>query len=238
MPESTTGLQLSGVSASYGRNRVLDKIDLHVAPGEIVGLVGRNGAGKTTLLSCISATVKATEGTRSFAGKSLPNRPSRVAKAGIAHVPEGRGMIKSFSVRDNLRIAAMGAGRRSVDEAAFNQVFEIFPKLSQIVDRPAGVLSGGEQQMVALARGMLVEPTLMLVDEMSLGLAPVMIQTCWDALLELRSRRNVSILIVDQNVDLIRKHCNRTYVLEHREVREWEPAAATDERSDGIVYFS
>ncbi|MFD4972861.1 ABC transporter ATP-binding protein [Streptomyces sp. NPDC058424] len=197
---------------AYGKTSVLRGVDLRVDPGEAVGLVGRNGAGKTTTLRAISGVVPRRSGRITFGGKPLPDRPRHVAGAGIAHVPEGRGLIGALTAEENLRVAGYGAGH-PVDEDTLRDVVDVFPRLQGILDRRADVLSGGEQQMVALARALVAKASLVLIDELSLGLAPIVVDGAWQALLQLRERDGLSLLVVDQNLGLIQKYCDTVYLL-------------------------
>lgn len=217
----TDGLSVTGLACAYGKNVVLRNVSLEVGPGEIIGLIGRNGAGKTTTLRAISGVVRRRAGTISFRGSPLPASPNRVARQGIVHVPEGRGLIGSLTALENLKVAAYGAGR-TLDDDSLALAITIFPRIEGILDRRANVLSGGEQQMVALARALVAKPTVILVDELSLGLAPVVVHEAWRALLRLRSETGLSLLIVDQNIELIQQHCDRVYLLRDGSTRLWD----------------
>ena len=206
-------LDLRGVAARYGGLQALRGIDLSVDEGEIVAVLGANGAGKTTTLRAISATVK-TSGDLVFAGKRLPRRPEAVARAGIAHVPEGRGTFAQLSVDENLRVGAHVRRDRAGVKADYDRVLERFPILAERRGQAAGTLSGGEQQQLALARALMQQPRLLLLDEPSLGLAPRVVAEFFAVVGELNEQEGLSVLIVEQNASLALAASARAYVLE------------------------
>lgn len=195
------GLVTSGLRAGYGDVRVLWGVDIHVEPGSIVCLVGSNGAGKSTLLRTISGLVRPTAGTVRFGGRDLTGAaPTDILAAGIAHVPEGRRLFKGLTVRDNLMLGAylrrdgLRAQQRTMDE-----IYEMFPILKERQHQDATTMSGGEQQMCAIGRGLMARPRLLMIDELSLGLSPMMVERLVEAL-ECVNRRGVTILLVEQDV--------------------------------------
>jgi branched-chain amino acid transport system ATP-binding protein len=204
-------LELHGIEARYGPVQALHGVSLHVGDGELVAVLGANGAGKTTTLRAISGTVRRS-GDVVFAGKKLPRRPDATARAGIAHVPEGRGTFNELSVWENLRLGAY-ARRANVKREA-QRVYKFFPRLEERRDQQAGTLSGGEQQMLALGRAMMARPRLLLLDEPSLGLAPRVVNEIFDALTRMKTDDGVSVLVVEQNANLALAHAARAYVLE------------------------
>jgi branched-chain amino acid transport system ATP-binding protein len=204
-------LELHGVEARYGPVKALHGVSLQVGDGELVAVLGANGAGKTTTLRAISGTVRRS-GDVVFAGKKLPRRPDATARAGIAHVPEGRGTFGELSVWENLRLGAY-TRRANVRQEA-RRVYEFFPRLEERRDQQAGTLSGGEQQMLALGRAMMARPKLLLLDEPSLGLAPIVVGEIFDVLERMKSREGISVLVVEQNANLALAHAARAYVLE------------------------
>jgi len=206
-------LELSGVEARYGSLQALHGISLTVDEGEIVSVLGANGAGKTTTLRAISGTVR-TAGAILFAGNRLSRRPDAVARAGIAHVPEGRGTFAELSVRDNLRLGAHVRRDRAGVRADFKRVLERFPILAERRDQPAGTLSGGEQQQLALGRALMQRPRLLLLDEPSLGLAPRVVADFFRIVGELNEKEGLSVLVVEQNANLVLQSSTRAYVLE------------------------
>ena len=206
-------LELSAVEARYGAFKALHGINLAVDEGEIVSILGANGAGKTTTLRAISGTVR-TSGNVVFAGGRLRGGPEGAARRGIAHVPEGRGTFTQLTVAENLRLGAhvrrdRGAVRRDV--AA---VFERFPVLADRQSQRAGLLSGGEQQQLAIARALMQRPRLLLLDEPSLGLAPLVVAELFRTIRELNEQEGLSVLVVEQNANLALASSARAYVLE------------------------
>ena len=217
-------LELRGVAARYGGLQALRGIDLSVDEGEIVAVLGANGAGKTTTLRAISATVKTT-GDLVFAGKRLPRRPEAVARAGIAHVPEGRGTFAQLSVDENLRVGAHVRRDRAGVKADYDRVLERFPILAERRGQAAGTLSGGEQQQLALARALMQQPRLLLLDEPSLGLAPRVVAEFFAVVGELNEQEGLSVLVVEQNASLALAASARAYVLEVGRVAVAGPSA-------------
>jgi branched-chain amino acid transport system ATP-binding protein len=204
-------LELHGIEARYGPVQALHGVSLHVGEGELVAVLGANGAGKTTTLRAISGTVRRS-GDVVFTGKKLPRRPDATARAGIAHVPEGRGTFNELSVWENLRLGAY-ARRANVKKEA-QRVYKFFPRLEDRRDQQAGTLSGGEQQMLALGRAMMARPRLLLLDEPSLGLAPMVVNQIFEALTRMKTDDGMSVLVVEQNANLALAHAARAYVLE------------------------
>ena len=204
-------LELRNVEARYGSVRALHGISLQVGDGELVAVLGANGAGKTTTLRAISGTVRRS-GDVVFAGRKLSRRPEATARAGIAHVPEGRGTFTELSVWDNLRLGAYTRRDNLKQEA--KRVFEFFPQLESRRDQQGGTLSGGEQQMLALGRAMMARPKLLLLDEPSLGLAPIVVTVIFEALERMKTDDGMSVLVVEQNASLALEHAARAYVLE------------------------
>lgn len=204
-------LQLDGVEARYGPVKALHGVTLQVGEGELVAVLGANGAGKTTTLRAVSGTVRRS-GDVVFDGRKLPRRPDATARAGIAHVPEGRGTFSELSVWDNLRLGAY-TRRGSVKDDA-ERVFGYFPRLEERKGQQAGTLSGGEQQMLALGRALMARPKLVLLDEPSLGLAPLLVKEIFDALAKMKEQDGMAVLVVEQNANLALAHAARAYVLE------------------------
>jgi branched-chain amino acid transport system ATP-binding protein len=207
------GLQVRDLAVSYGAARVIERVNVDVVPGEIVGVVGPNGAGKTTTLRAISGLVARRGGEVRLGGAVLPANPEAVARAGVAHVPEGRGLIPSLTVRQNLRLAAIGAGRK-LSQEDLDYAFAVFPAIERLMDRRAGFLSGGEQQMVAISRGLVARPAVLMIDELSLGLAPRIVKDMSRALQRVARERGIGIFLVDQNVRGLSHVCDRIYVLQ------------------------
>jgi branched-chain amino acid transport system ATP-binding protein len=205
-------LELRDVAARYGPVRALESVSLAVEEGQIVAVLGANGAGKTTTLRAISGTVRRT-GEILFDGKPLGRRgPEAVAKFGIAHVPEGRGTFSELSVRENLRLGAYT--RRGPLDADIKRMSGYFPWIGERLDQHAGTLSGGEQQMLALARALMSRPRLLLLDEPSLGLAPLVTREIFRIVRELNEADGLTVLVVEQNAAIALEAASRAYVLE------------------------
>jgi branched-chain amino acid transport system ATP-binding protein len=204
-------LELDGVEARYGAVKALHGVSIAVDQGQIVSVLGANGAGKTTTLRAISGTVRRT-GTLRFDGKPLPRSPEGVARLGIAHVPEGRGTFGELSVWENLRLGAYV--RRNGFEKDYEALLKHFPWLAERRDQQAGTLSGGEQQMLALARAFVARPRLIMVDEPSLGLAPIIVRQIFDVLRAWVDEHKSSALVVEQNANVALAHSQHAYVLE------------------------
>jgi branched-chain amino acid transport system ATP-binding protein len=201
-------LELQNVEASYGPIRALHGISLTVDDGQVVAVLGANGAGKSTTLRAVSGLVRR-RGSIAFAGKSLVRaRPESVARAGIAHVPEGRGLFDELSVHENLR---MGAYTR---KGEIDRVYSYFPWLRERGSQQAGTLSGGEQQMLALARALVSRPRLLMLDEPSLGLAPIVVEELFRIVAELNKQEQLTVLVVEQNAEVALSIADRAYVLE------------------------
>ncbi len=205
-------LELENVEARYGSVQALHGVSLSVGEGEVVAVLGGNGAGKTTMLRAVSGLVS-TSGQVRFAGERITGAaPERVARAGIAHVPEGRGLFNELSVYDNLRLGAYL--QRDGFEEGYERVRAHFPWLDDRRDQQAGTLSGGEQQMLAIARALMARPRLLLLDEPSLGLAPLVVREIFGILGDLNEKEGLAVLVVEQNAKLALRSSSRAYVLE------------------------
>jgi branched-chain amino acid transport system ATP-binding protein len=201
-------LELQDVSASYGGLRVLHGISLAVDEGQVVSVLGPNGAGKTTTLRAISGTVH-TSGTIIYDGARIGRSPEHAARFRVAHVPEGRGTFVELTVWENLRLGAY-----TVRKPDFDRVLGYFPWLGRRRDQQAGTLSGGEQQMLALARALMSQPRLLLLDEPSLGLAPIVVREIFEIVARLNSEEGLTVLVVEQNATVALDASQRAYVLE------------------------
>jgi len=207
----STLLELNGVEARYGPIKALHGVTLSIDEGEVVAVLGANGAGKTTTLRAISNTVRSSGEVR-FAGKSIARRsPESIVRLGIAHVPEGRGTFAELTVTENLRLGAYT--RRGSNKATMKQVREYFPWMAERGEQQAGTLSGGEQQMLALARAFMQRPRLLLLDEPSLGLAPIIVSEIFRLVTEL-NKEGMTVLVVEQNANIALQAASRAYVLE------------------------
>jgi len=216
-------LEIDDLTVSYGEIRALTDVSLAVGDGEIVTVIGANGAGKTTLLRTISGLVSAESGEISFRDESLRGRsPDDIVRSGIVHVPEGRGIFPDLTVAENLR---MGGYTRDGDtvEGGREQVFELFPKLRERKTQLGKTLSGGEQQMLAIARGLMADPDILLLDEPSLGLAPQIIEGIEETIRDL-NEDGLTILLIEQNADVAMRLADRAYALQNGSVRLSGPA--------------
>jgi branched-chain amino acid transport system ATP-binding protein len=208
-------LKISGLSVSYGGLRALDGVSLEVAEGEFVTIVGPNGAGKTTLLRAISGSVRSAAGRLELRGRDLgPLAAHQRAALGIAHVPEGRRVFPSLSVLENLEIGSYRRAARAQRAAGLEAVLAMFPVLRERRQQLAGSLSGGEQQMLALGRGLMAQPDLLLLDEPSQGLGPRVVEQIFETIQQIRKSRRLTILLVEQRVVEALELCDRGYVLE------------------------
>jgi len=213
MPNKTL-LMVSNLDTFYGGFQALWNVSLEVKPKEIVALIGANGSGKSTLLDTISGLIRPAKGSIEFDGKTITNlNPFEIVALGISQVPEGRRVFPELSVLDNLILGSYNRAARSKKEQNFNMVYELFPLLGKRKNQLAKTLSGGEQQMLALGRGLMSNPKIMLLDEMSLGLAPVVINNVYEALREIRER-GITILLVEQNVRRSLDEADRAYIME------------------------
>ncbi|HEY3314646.1 MAG TPA: ABC transporter ATP-binding protein [Bacillota bacterium] len=212
-------LEVAGLSASHGSVQVLREIDLRVSPGEAVALVGANSAGKTTLMRAISGLHRAAHGRVSFDGRPLAGlSPARIVRLGLSQVPQGRYVFPRMTVRENLELGAAYLPRaRRHHRQVEDRVLSVFPRLAERLGQAAGTMSGGEQQMLALARALMADPKMLLVDEPSLGLAPVLVDAVFQALAEI-NRQGVTVLLVEQNVWRSLRFADRGYVLENGRV--------------------
>jgi branched-chain amino acid transport system ATP-binding protein len=207
-------LELSNLDAGYGGFQALFGITMSVKAGEAVAVIGSNGAGKTTLLRVISGLLPAAAGSMSMEGVSLrETAPHKIIETGIAHVPEGRRLFPRLSVENNLKIGAFIPAARAKFEERLAFVYELFPRLKERRAQLAGTLSGGEQQMCAIARALMSGPKLVLLDEPSMGLAPVIVAQVFELVRRLRSE-GYTVLIVEQNISQVLKIADRAYLLE------------------------
>jgi ABC-type branched-subunit amino acid transport system ATPase component len=207
-------LRTEKLSVGYGDVQVLWDIDLEVRSGESVALIGSNGAGKSTLLLSLSGLLRPRSGRIVFAGHDISQASSRrIAELGIAHVPEGRQLFPAMTVRDNLLLGAFRRRDRAEVRADLERVIGLFPRVKERIDALASTLSGGEQQMVAIGRALMARPRLLMIDELSLGLAPMVVESLMEIIAEL-NRDGATILMVEQDVQVALERATRGYVLE------------------------
>ncbi len=223
-------LELREVGATYGEIHALHDITLTVEEGDFVAILGANGAGKTTTLRAVSGTVKTTGDVLLDGHKVFRRTPESMARRGVAHVPEGRGTFTTLSVLDNLRLGAWV--QRGLSARDLARVFEFFPPLYERRDQQAGTLSGGEQQMLALARAMMAKPRLLLLDEPSLGLAPLVVREIFRTLRKL-NESGTTVVVVEQNATIALSAARQAYVLETGRVVLGGPAADL-QRNDSV----
>jgi branched-chain amino acid transport system ATP-binding protein len=207
-------LDLENIHTYYGHIHALKGISLHVNEGEIVTLIGANGAGKSTTLRTISGLIHAREGSIHLHGKNITRVPAHeIVAAGVGHVPEGRGIFPRLTVRENLEMGAFTIDNPTEVRQRMETVFGLFPRLKERLQQKGGTLSGGEQQMLATARGLMLKPKILLMDEPSMGLAPVLVDAIFDVIVQL-NKDGTTILLVEQNALMALRTASRAYVLE------------------------
>jgi branched-chain amino acid transport system ATP-binding protein len=238
-PISAAMLEVSGLHVRYGAVTALRGVTLDVRRGEIVGLIGPNGAGKSTLLHTVMGLVRADQGEIRLAGTSLGGRPpERVARSGVALVPEGRRIFAALTVEENLRLGLAGRRSREGAEEDIDAVYDLFPIVREFRRRPAGALSGGQQQQVAIGRALVAKPDVLLLDEPSLGLAPKIVDIVFEALGEIRNR-GLTVLLVEQRAQRTVAFADRTYLLANGEIRlTLAPSDAADTDKMVAAYLS
>ncbi|MFH1118116.1 MAG: ABC transporter ATP-binding protein [Pseudomonadota bacterium] len=208
-------LQVDKIDVFYGDLQVLWDVSFHVKAGEIVVLLGANGAGKSTTIKTVSSLLKPAKGTVTFEGTRLDALPShKIIERGVAHIPEGRRLFPEMTVEENLMVGSLRGEARSKRSETIEWVYELFPRLRERYRQPAGTLSGGEQQMAAIGRGLMSLPKLLMFDEPSLGLAPILVANIFD-IVERINKQGMTVLLVEQNVKHTLSMCDRAYVLEN-----------------------
>jgi branched-chain amino acid transport system ATP-binding protein len=219
-------LEVDSVVARYGRITALEGISLHVDEGEIVTLIGSNGAGKTTTLRAISGLVRPTSGTIRFRGREISAvSPDEIVRLGIGHSPEGRRVFARMTVRENLDLGAFTRTNKAEIASDAERVLTIFPRLKERIDQKAGTMSGGEQQMLAMARALMSRPAVLLLDEPSLGLSPLLVGTIFSVIKEI-SASGTTILLIEQNARQALQIASRGYVIENGKIVHQDSAAA------------
>ncbi len=208
-------LKVRGLSSGYGKTQILNGLDFEVNQGEIVTLIGANGAGKTTTLKALCGVIPAMSGQVEFEGRDLTNgKPYDIVDAGVTMIPEGRQLFPHFTVKDNLLMGSYKRAARPMVQRKLEEVLAIFPRVKERLGQYAGSLSGGEQQMVAIARGMMADPKLLVFDEPSLGLSPLLVQQVFDIIRNV-TKHGMTVLLVEQNVFKTLRLADRGYVLEN-----------------------
>jgi branched-chain amino acid transport system ATP-binding protein len=226
-------LELDGVRAYYGPIKALKGVSISVEKGEIVSLLGANGAGKSTTLMTISGVNQTGGGTITYKGSRIDGlRPDEIVRLGICQVPEGRRIFSRLSVRENLEMGAFTVDDRASVSSTMDEVFGLFPVLKERINQPGGTLSGGEQQMLAIGRALMSHPELLLLDEPSLGLAPIVVSKIFRIIKDI-NKRGVTVLLVEQNAKAALSLANRAYVLETGEITLQGPSSVLVE--DGRI---
>lgn len=238
-PDSANLLEVEDLHVRYGSVAAVRGLAVSVAAGEVVSIIGPNGAGKSTILAVIAGGVRPEHGRISFANQEITGRrPEEIARLGISLVPEGRHVFGTLTVEENLAIATYMRPDRAGIARDIAEIFKMFPRLLERQNSPAGRLSGGEQQMLVIARAVLARPRLMMVDEPSLGLAPRIVDQVYEILLDLRKRQGLTLLIVEQSSQRILRHADRIYVIRNGRI-QLEDAAAHLQDGEAIkqAYF-
>ncbi|MGD8985190.1 MAG: ABC transporter ATP-binding protein [Desulfobacteraceae bacterium] len=232
-------LSIEQISSGYGRVLAIHDVTIKVENGEVVVLIGANGAGKSTLLKTISGALKPSQGSIIFKGHKIDGKkPYAIVKMGIVQIPEGRGILSRMTVRENLEMGAYLRSDKTGIEKDLERVFEKLPRLKERLNQNAGTLSGGEQQMLAIGRGLMARPSLFLMDEPSLGLAPVLVEFIFETIHALREKDGYTILLVEQNANQALDVADRGYVLETgRIVLEGESKALRDNEEVQRAYL-
>jgi branched-chain amino acid transport system ATP-binding protein len=208
-------LELENVNSYYGHIHALKGVSLRVEEGEVVTLIGANGAGKSTTLRTISGLIHAREGKVTMGGKDITHMEAhQIVELGVGHVPEGRGIFPRLTVLENLEMGAFTLSDSGEVNRRLENVFVIFPRLAERINQKGGTLSGGEQQMLATARGLMLKPKILLMDEPSMGLAPVLVDAIFDIIRNLNQKEGTTILLVEQNAQMALRYSSRAYVLE------------------------
>lgn len=226
-------LELKDLAVNYGSITALHDVSLNVAKGDIVTLIGANGAGKSTTLRTVSGLLKAKHGSIRYEGEDISHLPAhRIVERGISHVPEGRMIFANLTVRENLLMGAYLRKDRNKLQSDFDFVFEIFPRLKERAKQVAGTLSGGEQQMLAISRALMGKPRCLMLDEPSLGIAPILVKTIFQKIVEINQSLGITILLVEQNANLALEVSHYGYVLETGRImlHDHSSALRTNER--------
>lgn len=228
-------MKIDGLTVSYGAIRALDNVILEVMPGEILSVIGANGAGKSTLLKTITGMIKPVAGTITFNGTSINGlRPDKVVKLGITMVPEGRRIFPDLTVKENLELGGYTISDTSLKEELFGLILKTFPRIKERLKQHAGTLSGGEQQMLAMGRALMGNPKLLLLDEPSMGLSPIITREIFSLIRLINQEKGIAIILVEQNAHMALEHSERTYVLENGRVTMHGPSAEI-KSNNGIV---
>ena len=225
-------LELNSLTAGYGQTPVLFDIDMTIEQGDMVGLLGRNGVGKTTLLRSIIGLNKLTKGSLSFNNKNITKAPTyKRSRDGIAYIPQGREIIPYLSVLDNLKLGCSASGKNS--KRIPSEIFEFFPMLKEHLPRQGGLLSGGQQQQLAIARGLMCNPKIMLLDEPTEGIQPSIVQEIEDTLRRINREKGITVIVVEQKIDFIRQLARRFFIMDKGAI---VAQGTTSELSERLVH--
>ncbi len=228
-------LSLKNLETRYGQIYALRGINIDVQEGEIVALLGANGAGKSTTLKTISSLISASSGSVTFNGENITyKQPHSIVEMGVIHVPEGRMIFKGLTVKENLELGSFTLHDNDIRKKRLERVYELFPVLGERQQQMGGFLSGGEQQMLAMGRALMTEPKLLLLDEPSMGLAPLIVKNIMDIIKQINKEQGTTILLVEQNAKAALKFANRAYVLETGEI-VMEGSAEEMSKDESIV---
>lgn len=219
-------MKIEGLTVNYGAIRALDNVILEVMAGEILSVIGANGAGKSTLLKTITGIIKPVSGTISFDGKTINGiRPDKIVRLGITMVPEGRRIFPDLTVKENLELGCYSISDSSLKEELFDLILKTFPRIRERLKQHAGTLSGGEQQMLAMGRALMGNPKLLLLDEPSMGLSPIITREIFSLIRLINKEKGISMILVEQNAHMALEHSERTYVLENGRITMNGPSA-------------
>ena len=238
MAEENVLLKVENLEVFYGGIQALHGINMEVRQGEIVSIIGANGAGKSTLLRSIAGDKEIKRGTIRFQGQPLPKRSYHVAEQGVILVPEGRRIFANLSVKENLSIGAFTEKDKKVINSRYEEVFSLFPRLKERINQPAGTMSGGEQQMLAVGRALMAGPKLLMLDEPSLGLAPIVVDEMFDKFKQINRELGVTILVVEQNAFIALDAAKRGYIISlGKVVMEGDAKALLDDPNVQAAYM-
>jgi len=228
-------MKIEGLTVNYGAIRALDDVSLEVMPGEILSVIGANGAGKSTLLKTITGIIKPVAGKIAFEGTPIQGlRTDKVVRMGITMVPEGRRIFPDLTVRENLELGGYAIADRRMKEDLFNLILTTFPRIQERLKQHAGTLSGGEQQMLAMGRALMGNPRLLLLDEPSMGLSPIITREIFSLIRLINKEKGISMILVEQNAHMALEHSEKAYVLENGRVTIHGPSAEI-KSNNGVI---
>lgn len=235
MSEEHMLMKIEGLTVNYGAIRALDDVSLEVMPGEILSVIGANGAGKSTLLKTITGIIKPLAGKIAFEGTPIQGlRTDKVVRMGITMVPEGRRIFPDLTVRENLELGGYAITDRRMKEDLFNLILTTFPRIQERLKQHAGTLSGGEQQMLAMGRALMGNPRLLLLDEPSMGLSPIITREIFSLIRLINKEKGISMILVEQNAHMALEHSEKAYVLENGRVTIHGPSAEI-KSNNGVI---